>query len=312
MNNAACTFDSGSKALPGAAALEACQLSFCYGTNPAAVDTISVGFNIGEVTMIVGPNGSGKSTLLQLLLGHLSPTSGKVAVRGRHLRDIHPLDRAMLMSYVPQTPQVSFAYTVRELVAMGRWARQQRTAPVRENAADGSGGAAVSIGTVSASPGSDKTDNAQMIQAMWDMDVHALVDRTFDELSAGERQRVALARAIAQDAPIMLLDEPTSALDIRHQLELICYITNLARCHGKTVIWVTHDLNSARAHADKILILHQGKVAAHGVPNMVLTPEILEPIYGVRVEVRDEMLRFSPRLDRTSLSQVQAGARTKE
>ncbi len=266
-----CQFSSS--AVPGAVVLAAHHVSFHYGSGQSAVDNVSAAFYAGEVTMIAGPNGSGKSTLLQLLLGHLSPSVGKVTAGGADLREIDPLGRATLISYVPQTPQVSFAYTVREVVAMGLWAR--RTS--RRN------------GTRAGA----KSDEEKMGQAMWDLDVHALADRTYDELSTGERQRVALARALVQDAPIMLLDEPAAALDIWHQLELLHRVGLLACQNGKAVIWVTHDLNSARANAHRVLIMHEGKLAAHGQPRTVLVPEILEPIYRVRVQVQNDALMFS-------------------
>jgi iron complex transport system ATP-binding protein len=271
MTDAAKQCDPPSDGPAGTPVLLADHVSFHYGSGQSAVDNITVPFYAGEMTMIAGPNGSGKSTLLQLLLGHLSPGVGNVTVEGADLRAMHPLDRAALISYVPQTPQVSFAYNVREVVAMGLWARQQRLA----------------------TQGVGKSDEDRMSQAMWDMDIHALADRTYDQLSTGERQRVALARAMVQDAPIMLLDEPSAALDIWHQLELHHHLTVLAHRDKKAVIWVTHDLNSARAHADRVLVMHEGKLAAYGQPRTVLVPEVLESVYRVRVTVRDDVLVFA-------------------
>jgi iron complex transport system ATP-binding protein len=157
---------------------------------------------------------------------------------------------------------------------MGSWAQQHRQ-PGEEKVSE------------------DKPGVDRVVQAMWDTDIHALALRTYDELSAGERQRVAIARALVQDAPIMLLDEPTAALDIWHQLELLHHLKSLAQVRHKAVIWVTHDLNHARAHADRVLIMDAGKLAAHGKADQVLTPEILEPIYRVHVTVRDGNLVFS-------------------
>ena len=262
------------QASPAGAVLTATDLHFHYASSQPAVEGVSVPFYAGEVTMIVGPNGSGKSTLLQLLCGHLTPSGGTVTVRGENITRLHPLKRACLISYVPQAPQVSFAYRVRDIVAMGSWA-QQRRQPGEEKVSE------------------DKPGVDRVVQAMWDTDIHALALRTYDELSAGERQRVAIARALVQDAPIMLLDEPTAALDIWHQLELLHHLKSLAQVRHKAVIWVTHDLNHARAHADRVLIMDAGKLAAHGKADQVLTPEILEPIYRVHVTVRDGNLVFS-------------------
>lgn len=266
--------DSSSAGLPGGIAIESTNLSFQYVAGQTAVDGVTVPFYAGEVAMIVGPNGSGKSTLLQLLLGHLTPSAGTITVQGQNITRLNPLNRAALLSYVPQAPQVSFAYSVQEIVAMGDWAYQRReqrtTVPMGEQSA---------------------VD--RIVQTMWDLDIHALAQRTFDELSAGERQRVAIARALVQDTPIMLLDEPTAALDVWHQLELLDQLKALARDRHKSIIWVTHDLNHALINSHRVLIMHEGKLAAHGKPEQVLTPEILEPIYRVHVIVRDAQLLFS-------------------
>jgi len=266
------------EASPADAVLTATDVRFQYASSQPAVDGVTVPLYAGEVAMIVGPNGSGKSTLLQLLSGHLTPSAGTVTAQGQNIRHLHPLKRAGLMSYVPQAPQVSFAYRVRDIVAMGSWA-QLRRRPGEEKVSEDN-------------PGVDR-----IIQAMWDLDIHALAQRTYDELSAGERQRVAIARALVQDAPIMLLDEPTAALDIWHQLELLHHLKSLAQIRRKAVIWVTHDLNHARAHADRVLIMDAGKLAAHGKADQVLTPEILEPIYRVHVAARDGNLVFSRSAD---------------
>lgn len=269
--------DAPSVALPGGIAIESTNLSYQYVAGQTAVDDVAVPFYAGDVTMIVGPNGSGKSTLLQLLLGHLTPSAGTITVHGQNITGLHPLNRAALLSYVPQTPQVSFAYSVQEIVAMGYWAHRRRA--LRASV-----------------PAGDQSAMDRIVQTMWDLDIHALAQRTFDELSAGERQRVAIARALVQDTPIILLDEPTAALDVWHQLELLDHLKSLARDRQKAIIWVTHDLNHARANADRVLIMHEGKLAAHGNPKHVLTSDILEPIYRVHVTLRDDNLLFSRHL----------------
>ena len=266
--------DLPSDAPPGGLVLEATHLTFQYAGGKTAVDDVTVPFYAGELAMIVGPNGSGKSTLLQLLLGHLTPSGGTITVHEQNITDLHPLQRAALLSYVPQSPQVSFAYSVQEIVAMGLWAHQRREPGLSVLTAD--------------QPMADR-----MVQAMWDLDIHALAQRTYDELSAGERQRVAIARALVQDTPIMLLDEPTAALDVWHQLELLDQLKALARDRKKAIIWVTHDLNHARTNANRVLIMHEGKLAAHGQADQVLTAEILEPIYRVHVTLRNDHLLFS-------------------
>ncbi|MCL5945787.1 MAG: ABC transporter ATP-binding protein [Planctomycetes bacterium] len=261
----------------GTVVLAAQGVSFYYGSNRPAVEAVTASFKAGELTMIVGPNGSGKSTLLQLLLGHLVPAAGKITAGSTDITHLRPLARAALISYVPQNPEVSFAYRVHELVAMGAWARQRY------------------LSSSSTTSTRASIDAHVITQVMWDLDIHALADRTYDELSTGERQRVALARAMVQDTPVILLDEPSAALDIWHQLELMERVKYLARHKHKTVLWVTHDLNSAFANADEVLILNEAKVVAHGKPRDVLVPSILEPVYRVKVEVCNNTLLFSLR-----------------
>jgi ABC-type cobalamin/Fe3+-siderophores transport system ATPase subunit len=251
---------------PETHALKAVGVSFSYGS-ALVLDAINCELSPGRVTAIVGPNGSGKSTLLSVLLGYLAPQQGEVLLDGVSLEGFSPRRRAAAVSYVSQQPAVSFAFTVGQIVRMGTWPLRQQ-----EHAA-----------------GSSELIH-QVLQLA---DLEALWNRPFNELSAGEQQRVAIARALVQQSPVMLLDEPSSMLDLRHQLEMLEHFRNLAHQKQKTIGWVTHDLNHARQFADHVIVLNQGRLIASGPSPEVLTPAILEPVYGVKVRVQSNVLLFS-------------------
>jgi iron complex transport system ATP-binding protein len=115
--------------------------------------------------------------------------------------------------------------------------------------------------------------------------VEALAPRLVDTLSGGELQRVWLACCLAQDTEVLLLDEPTTHLDLRHQIELLDLMRELADEHGVTVGVVLHDLDQAAAVADHLVLLHAGRIRASGPPRQVMAPELLTEIYGIRVDV---------------------------
>ena len=271
---------------PHAATLAGRDISFSFAGAPV-LENVSVAIAPGRVTAILGPNGSGKSTLLHVLLGYLKPRAGAVLLDNRPLGVIPAAELAATIAFTPQTPAVAFAYTVEEIVLMGRW-------PLR-NRRRGGGSLESLLGAYA------PADRAAARDAMWRTDVHHLADRTFNELSGGERQRVVLARALAQDAPIILMDEPTASLDMWHQLELLHRLGELAHRQGRAVGWVAHELNLARQFSDQIILLHGGRVAATGAPEAVLTSAILEPIYRVRVRMEGKTLTFARREENSEI-----------
>lgn len=112
------------------------------------------------------------------------------------------------------------------------------------------------------------------------LDLDGFEDRLMRQLSGGERQRVLLARALAQESPIIMLDEPTSALDPGHKLHLLQAMRSLVANEGRSLLWVTHDLNLASLYSDRISLLHRGRCHAHGRPAEVLVEEVLRATYG--------------------------------
>ena len=229
------------------------------------VDGITLAFRPATLTALVGPNGAGKSTLLGLAAGDLHPTRGRVSLRDRPLPRWRIRALARERAVLPQDHSVRFAFSVREVVAMGRLPH----------------------------PPDPAADAAIVDAALDTADIDGLADRDVQSLSGGEAARTAYARVLAQRTPLVLLDEPTAALDLAHQESLLRSARGLAR-NGACVITVLHDLNLAAGHADRIVVLQRGRTVADGTPREVLTRERIEAVYGQPVVVIDHPTRSIP------------------
>ncbi len=219
----------------------------------------------GEVLVMVGPNGAGKSTLLNVLSGDLAPTSGTVLLDGKPIGQYKPHDLALERAVLPQQALLQFAFTVREVVEMGR------------------------------SPHDDTYDETQAIvnASLAATEMIPFADRVYPSLSGGEKARAQLSRVLAQRTPILLLDEPTAALDLRHQQHVMDIARDVAAAGG-SVIAVVHDLNLAAGSADRIVLLHQGRVAADGSSWDVLRGPLLSDVYQCEIAVTRHPLRDCP------------------
>jgi iron complex transport system ATP-binding protein len=234
---------------------------------------VSLRVRAGETVGLIGPNGAGKTTLLKVLGGLIRDVEGEVWLQGRPLREYSPREVARLVAHVPQTTALDFAFTVREVVLMGRspyLGRFQLEQPLDRQVAE---------------------------QAMRTMNVQALSERFINTLSGGERQRVLIARALAQQPRILLLDEPTANLDVKHQLEVLSLTTRLAHQQGLAIVAAIHDLDLAARFFDRLVLLHEGRVLADSTPEVVLTPSNLAEAFGVQANIyRDpftQVLRLS-------------------
>lgn len=221
------------------------------------VRDVSVELRRGEVLALVGPNGAGKSTLLSVLTGDRRPTAGRATLHGRDLAHWKHDDLARERAVMLQHHAVAFGFSVREVVAMGRhpWP-------------------------------STSEDAAIVAHAMARLDISHLADRSFPTLSGGEQARAVLARCLAQRVQFLALDEPTAALDLRHQEDVLRLVREHAADGGSAVL-VLHDLTLAAAYADRIAVMDRGGLAACGSPREVLTPEVIESVYGLAVSVQD-------------------------
>jgi iron complex transport system ATP-binding protein len=226
----------------------------------AAVDGVSLEVREGACTAVLGPNGSGKSTLLRLLLGTLRPESGEVRFRGRRVEQWPRTALARQIGVVPQGETVGFPMTARELVALGRYPHMGAWRPEGER------------------------DRRAIEQAMRRCDLAGMADRQLSTLSGGELQRARLARALAQESDTLALDEPTVALDIAHEMSIFELLRALGG-DGVTVLLITHNINLAARYADRLVLLHRGRVEVEGTPQEVLTRESVERVYGWPVRV---------------------------
>ncbi|MET8726511.1 heme ABC transporter ATP-binding protein [Streptomyces parvus] len=242
---------------PGSPAVEASGLSVRLGQRQV-LDSVDLTAHAGEVVALVGPNGAGKSTLLAALAADLAPASGEVRIDGRPSAAWSAPELALRRSVLPQAAVLSFPFPVEDVVRMGRapWAGTER----------------------------EDEDDAAVAAAMAATEVTRFAARPFSALSGGEKARVALARVLAQRAPLMLLDEPTAALDLRHQ-ELVLRICRERAAAGDAVVVVLHDLGLAAAYADRVAVLHDGRIAELGPPEAVFSGELLGEVYRQPVEV---------------------------
>lgn len=234
----------------GEPALVAGGVGVALGGQQLVAD-VDLTVRFGELVALVGPNGAGKSTLLAALAGDVA-CSGSVTLGGGPAAGWSAVESAMRRSVMPQHHEVSFPFTVRQVVDMGR-------APWRGTSRD-------------------RRDGEVVHDALEEARVAHLAGRTAPTLSGGERARVAFARVLAQQADVMLLDEPTASLDLRHQELVLASVTRHVAQGGAALV-VLHDLNLAAAYAGRVVVLDGGRVAADGPPAGVLTPAVLEPVY---------------------------------
>lgn len=216
------------------------------------IKDISLSFQRGYLYGILGPNGSGKSTLLKTMSRIWTPTKGKIDWQGQDLLKFSRKAMSQTLSLVPQNPQLYFDFDVYNMVAMGRYPYGCRTLEAQNH----------------------------IEKALHQVNAWHLRNRLFSELSGGERQRVYIARALVTQAPILLLDEPTSHLDLRHQLE-IWHLLRILLKENKLIITVVHDLLAAQRFCDQLIILNHGQCQAVGSYDQVMTPKILQQIFGI-------------------------------
>ncbi len=231
---------------------------------------ISFRLQAGEVMAVLGTNGAGKSTLLSTLSGELPALTGDILLAGRALGSWPANERARRLAVLPQSSSLAFAFSVEEVVILGRLPH---------------------------SSGRDE-DMRIVTEVLQAADVEHLRHRSYLALSGGERQRVHLARVLAQiwrgaEPACLLLDEPTASLDLAHQRLILQQAREIAQ-HGNAVLLVLHDLNLAARYADRLLLLDRGGVSALGVPWDVLEAERIQQVFGVEVQVARHPHRDCP------------------
>jgi iron complex transport system ATP-binding protein len=224
----------------------------------------------GEIVTLIGPNGSGKSTVLKAMARLLATKEGVVYLNGRDIHRLPTKEVARQLCILPQNPGAPADLTVRELTAYGRSPHQPWYLH----------------------------DDAQSRQAVdWALEQAGAADlagRRLQQLSGGERQRAWIAMALAQQPQILLLDEPTTFLDISHQLEVMELLQRLNRELRITVLMVLHDLNQALRYSDRLVLIRKGRKVAEGVPEKVITKELLRDVYRVDAEIIHHQVSGKP------------------
>lgn len=241
--------------------LEAADLAFGYRHGRLVVDGVSLSVARGSIVGLIGPNGSGKTTLVRLLNGTLAPARGSVVLDGVPIATLSRRDLARRIAVVPQETQVTFDFSVIEIVLMGRYAH---------------------LGAF-ALEGPD--DLAVARRALAATGTAALEARQFATLSGGEKQRVIIASALAQASNVLLLDEPTTALDVGFQFEVATLLARLNRERSATMVVSTHDLNLAATLCTELVLLKGGRVLAQGPTRDVLTAQNIRLLYDVDADV---------------------------
>ncbi|WP_333850767.1 iron-enterobactin ABC transporter ATP-binding protein [Leclercia sp.] len=245
------------------------NLTLGYGKKTVAED-LHVAIPDGHFTAIIGPNGCGKSTLLRTLSRLMTPLHGNVFLDGEQIQRYASKEVARRIGLLAQNATTPGDITVQELVARGRYPHQPLFTRWR------------------------KEDEVAVTKAMQATGITDLAAQSVDTLSGGQRQRAWIAMVLAQETSIMLLDEPTTWLDISHQIDLLELLSDLNRTQGFTLAAVLHDLNQACRYATHLIALRDGKIVAEGAPKEIVTPELIERIYGMRCMIIDDPVAGTP------------------
>lgn len=245
--------------------VEAKKLSFAFPNGDPVINRIDWQSRLGQIEALVGPNGAGKTTLLRLLSGELKPTAGSITFENQSLSRWSAEELATRRALLTQSPRLDFAFSVREVVAMGRAPHHERI---------------------------ERKQDDEIIEAVIaELDLAALASRPFPSLSRGEKQRVQLARVLAQiDGPEgqpkrhLFLDEPVNHLDLAHQ-HLTLSLARRRAERGHAVVVVLHDLNLALRYTDQVTMLDHGCQIARGAPEEIFEPDRLRKVFGVEATV---------------------------
>ena len=236
------------------------NLTVRYGEREA-LKSVTSDIRSGELTALVGPNGAGKSTWVATLAGVLDHYEGRCEFDGKSLSEWPKRKLARRAAYVPQSVRLEFPFTAEQVVFMGRTPHCDGLFETEH-------------------------DRDAVRRAMNLTDSAQFAERSFGALSGGERQRVILASALAQEPRALLLDEPGTYLDLKHQLALYALLRDVAR-EGKAVVAVTHDLNLAATFADRVIALHDGRIAADGPADEVIREDTIRDVFDAAVAVRE-------------------------
>lgn len=234
------------------------NLRFGYSSKPILKGVQIDGIGAGEVAAIIGPNAAGKSTLFKCLAGILKGT-GNIFYDGRSIEAFRREEITKHVTYLPQEGASTAVLTVFEAILLAR--------------------------QFSVSWRVSDQDLVTVTETMEALEISDLALRYLNELSGGQRQMVSIAQALVREPDVLLMDEPTNSLDLQRQLEVLSIVRRTTKAKGITTLIALHDLNLASRYADQFVVMSNGMVYASGRAESVLTPQMLEDIYGVHAEV---------------------------
>lgn len=236
------------------------QAKFGY-TQQLIIDGVSFELHSGEMLVLLGANGAGKTTLLRLLANQIKLQSGRIAIDEIDVTTLSRRELAQQIALMPQQENRASMLTVMDVVSLGRMPHRGWFLPLTD------------------------ADLKRVDEAIKAAGLDALRERSILELSGGEWRRMILARAIAQDAKVLILDEPIAGLDLKYQFEVLQHVRQLTKQKQLVTVVTLHDLNMAATFADRVAILHQGKLLAVGGVADVLTSDLIRQAFGVEVLV---------------------------
>lgn len=239
------------------------NLSFAYGRQQV-LKNLDLELHEGKITTLIGANGCGKSTLFNLMTKNLHPDAGEIFLRDSKITDMRLKDFAKEVSIVHQYNTAPVDLSVEKLVGYGR-------TPYH------------TMGLFT----DPKEDEEKIRWALEITHTYKHKDKPVSELSGGQKQRVWIAMALAQGTQVLFLDEPTTFLDIRYQLQILTLIRQLNREYGITIVMVLHDINQSLYYSDEIVAMKDGKMIAHGLPEEIITGDLVKEVYDVELNIQD-------------------------
>ena len=240
------------------------DLSFAYGKQKV-LDDLALTLHEGTITTLIGANGCGKYTLFNLMTKNLKPDSGEIFLRDKNIADLKLKEFAREAAIVHQYNTAPMDISVEKLVSYGR----------------------TPYHTMGLSP-NVKKDEEKVNWAMEITDTLKHKHKAVSQLSGGQKQRVWIAMALAQDTKILFLDEPTTYLDIRYQLQILKLIRQLNQEYNLTIVMVLHDINQSLYYSDEIIAMKDGKIIAQGLPEDIITPELVKSVFDVELNISTE------------------------